>query len=227
MGNAMQEAFALNSLRASYGCVDWFPYDRYVPATSPGAAVTPDTPALTGESGGDIAAKRGVAVKNAAHLWALVLAAGDGSRLRDLTIRADGGPVPKQYCSLRGGPSLLEETLHRAAKVAPPEHISLIVAAQHRRWWSPAQWRLPASSLVVQPRNRGTAIGILLQLLHVMRLDADAKLVLLPSDHFVADEQILAEAIRSAESRVLSAPDQVILLGMPPSFPDADLGYIC
>src|SRR5258706_10806000 len=220
MGNEMHEAFTVTSLRECYGCVDWFPYYRHVEVALPGPAMPAVAP------GGGVAVERSVPVNNA-HLWALVLAGGDGTRLSDLTIRADGGPVPKQYCSLRGGPSLLEETLRRAARVAPPEHVSLIVAAQHRRWWSPARWRLPASRVVVQPRNRGTAIGILLQLLHVMRLDADAKLVLLPSDHFVADEQILAEAIRSAESRVLSAPDQVILLGMQPSFPDADLGYIC
>jgi len=182
----------------------------------------PDAPAATGTGSAG-----SVPVNCAAHLWALVLAAGDGTRLRDLTMRADGGPVPKQYCSLRGGPSLLEETLHRAANVALPEHISLIVAAQHRRWWSPAQWSLPASRVVVQPRNRGTANGILLQMLHVMRLDPDAELVLLPSDHFVVDEQILAQAIRSAECNLLTAPDQVILLGMQPSYPDADLGYIC
>jgi mannose-1-phosphate guanylyltransferase len=213
MGNGMHEGFTLTSLRACYGCVDWFPYYRHVPVTPPAAA--------------GVAANGGVPVNNAAHLWALVLAAGDGTRLRDLTVRADGGPVPKQYCSLRGGPSLLEETLRRAANVALPEHISLIVAAQHRRWWSPAQWSLPASRVVVQPRNRGTANGILLQMLHVMCLDPDAELVLLPSDHFVADEQALAQAIRSAESQLLTTPDQVILLGMQPSFPDADLGYIC
>ncbi len=200
--------------------------------------MAPDMPAVSGAGhagrlsapqrlGVGVASNPSVTVNNSAHLWALVLAAGDGTRLRDLTMRADGGPVPKQYCSLRGGPSLLEETLRRAATVAPPEHISLIVAAQHRRWWSPVQRHLSASRVIVQPRNRGTANGILLQLLHVMRLDADAKVVLLPSDHFVADEQILTEAIRSAESRVMTSPDQVILLGMPPSYPDADLGYIC
>jgi mannose-1-phosphate guanylyltransferase len=162
----------------------------------------------------------------AGDLWALVLAAGEGTRLRDLTLRADGGPVPKQYCSLRGGPSLLEETLRRASNVAPIKHISVIVAAQHRRWWLPARSALPGARIIVQPLNRGTANGILLQLLHVMRVDPDARLVLLPSDHFVADEQVLAQAIRSALANLAICPDQVILLGMQPSFPDADLGYI-
>ena len=50
--------------------------------------------------------------------WALVLAAGEGSRLRALTT-TNGVAVPKQFCSLQGGPSLLQEALHRAEAVAP------------------------------------------------------------------------------------------------------------
>ena len=46
------------------------------------------------------------------HDWALILAAGEGSRLRSLTT-TNGVAVPKQFCSLNGGPSLLQETLHQ------------------------------------------------------------------------------------------------------------------
>ena len=160
------------------------------------------------------------------HDWVLVLAAGEGVRLRQLTRGADGASVPKQYCSLRGGPSLLEETLRRAASVADSGNISLIVADQHRRWWQSMQSALPAHRLIVQPRNRGTANGILLQLLQIMRLDPDANILLLPSDHFVADEPTLIAAMRSSFMRLRATPGRIILLGMAPTFPDPELGYI-
>ena len=160
------------------------------------------------------------------HDWVLVLAAGEGVRLRQLTRGADGASVPKQYCSLQGGASLLEETLRRAASVADAGQISLIVADQHRRWWQPMQSALPAHRLIVQPRNRGTANGILLQLLQIMRLDPDANIMLLPSDHFVADEPTLITAMRSAFMRLRATPGRIILLGMEPTFPDPELGYI-
>jgi len=160
------------------------------------------------------------------HDWVLVLAAGEGVRLRQLTRSADGASVPKQYCSLQGGPSLLEETLHRAASVTDAGHISLIVADQHRRWWQSAQSALPAQRLIVQPRNRGTANGILLQLLQIMRLDPDADIMLLPSDHFVADEPTLTRAMHCALMRLRAAPEEIVLLCMEPTFPDPDLGYI-
>jgi hypothetical protein len=52
--------------------------------------------------------------------WVLILAAGSGTRLSSLTANGNGGPVPKQFCSLPGGVSLLDETLARAATIASP-----------------------------------------------------------------------------------------------------------
>lgn len=54
------------------------------------------------------------------NTWAIVLAAGDGHRLQCLTTTAAGVSVPKQFCSLQGGRSLLHCALQRAAMVAEP-----------------------------------------------------------------------------------------------------------
>jgi dTDP-glucose pyrophosphorylase len=37
------------------------------------------------------------------HTWALVLAAGEGSRLHTLTTTAEGAAIPKQFCSIAMG----------------------------------------------------------------------------------------------------------------------------
>src|SRR5689334_15770955 len=100
------------------------------------------------------------------HTWGLVLAAGEGSRLRSLTTTTDGQAVPKQFCSLRGGPSLLHEALQRAEKIAPRERICTIVAQQHQHWWNEPLAMLDPLNVIAQPENRGTANGILLPLLH-------------------------------------------------------------
>jgi mannose-1-phosphate guanylyltransferase len=94
--------------------------------------------------------------------WAIVLAGGEGSRLQSLTTDDSGDPVPKQFCSLRGGQTLLAETLQRAASVVEPNHICVIVAAQHRRWWEPMLSEMTKSNIIVQPSNRGTGNGVLL-----------------------------------------------------------------
>lgn len=160
------------------------------------------------------------------NLWALVLAAGDGRRLRGLTTRQDGLAIPKQFCSLERGPSLLEEAIERAASVVPVERICSIVAAQHRLWWADHLDTFPPENVIVQPRNRGTANGILLPLLVILERDPEARLILLPSDHHVREEGRLARALRYAASPPESAWGNIILLGLEPRVPDPELGYI-
>src|ERR1700733_5838750 len=132
------------------------------------------------------------------NVGAVVLAAGDETRLESLTTNDRGDVVPKQFCSLRGGQSLLGEALRRCEAVASSHHICVVVASRHRRWWRPLLAEVPAANVIVQPRNRGTANGILLPLLHIMARDPDARIVLLPSDHHLYEEHVLAAALREA-----------------------------
>ncbi len=165
-------------------------------------------------------------MNNDTNIWALVLAAGEGSRLRGLTTTACGVAVPKQFCSLRGGSSLLQEALQRARAVARPERICSIVAAQHGTWWAGALDALPEHNVIVQPENRGTAHGILLPLLHIAARDPHATVVLLPADHHVRDEAVLAGSLRRAAGLAAADPNTMILLGIEPDAPDTELGYI-
>jgi len=160
------------------------------------------------------------------NTWAIVLAAGDGSRLRSLTMTESGIAIPKQFCSLRGGHSLLREALQRAESVASPQNICTVVARQHQRWWQTELAAAPKSNVIVQPRNRGTANGILLPLLHIMTRDPEARIVVLPSDHHVCDEPVLAAALQEAMRKLDARREQVLLLGISPDEADPDLGYI-
>ncbi len=160
------------------------------------------------------------------HSWVLVLAAGEGRRLQGLTTTASGTVVPKQYCSLLGGPSLLEEALVRGEAIAPPARICTVVAAQHRTWWLQHTRSLPPGNVIVQPANRGTAHGILLPLLEIQRRDPDARVVVLPSDHYFDDETELARWLRAASARSLAGAGEILMLGFEPRSADPELGYI-
>jgi mannose-1-phosphate guanylyltransferase len=159
---------------------------------------------------------------NTHNTWAVVLAAGEGTRLSSLTTDRSGVPVPKQYCSLLGGATLLEDTLHRASRVVPAERVTTIVAQGHRRWWDGLRASM-ADRLVVQPSNRGTAHGILLALLHILERDPSARVLFLPSDHYVRDEHTLSDAMESA---LAMEGDALVLLGITPEEADPELGYI-
>jgi len=158
--------------------------------------------------------------------WAIVLAAGAGTRLRPLTANRAGMLVPKQYCSLESGPSLLHETLQRAFRIVPRRRTCVVVAEQHAAWWKPLADELPVCSIAVQPEDRGTAVGILLALMRILERDPNARVVVLPSDHHVVDEAVLARSLGNAIGALLYRRAEVILLGVTPEEPDPELGYI-
>lgn len=160
------------------------------------------------------------------NAWAVVLAAGEGHRLRALTTLPSGVAVPKQFCSLYDGPSLLQEALRRGGSVSSQSHVCAVVAEQHRRWWEDALRPLDAENVVVQPQNRGTANGILLPLMHILFRDPAARIVLLPSDHHVLQEHVLISALQDAVAQLDWRVDETLLLGIAPGEPDPELGYI-
>ena len=160
------------------------------------------------------------------HTWALLLAAGDGERLRPLTTTASGTAIPKQFCSLQGGPSLLHEALCRARALTSKVRTCAIVAEPHRRWWERQLWSLPVENRIVQPKNCGTANGILLPLLQILERDPRARIVLMPTDHYVSEETVLARSMRQGMDQLRWRSDEVVLLGFEPEDADPQLGYI-
>jgi len=160
------------------------------------------------------------------NLWSIVLAGGEGSRLSEITTGPEGRAVPKQFCSIKGGPSLIQQALRRGRDVAGLSHTLVVVAAEHRRWWSVELGDVPVENVVVQPCNRGTACGVLLPLMQVLDRDPEATVVVLPSDHVVEDELVLLAAINAATEHICHEPDRLVLLGLEPEGPDTGLGWI-
>lgn len=77
----------------------------------------------------------------ARRTWAVILAAGEGTRLASLTRDAAGNSVPKQFCRLDGGSILVHAALRRARHIAPPAQVRAIAGrARHapaRRCFAP------------------------------------------------------------------------------------------
>lgn len=160
------------------------------------------------------------------RIWCVVLAAGDGTRMRSLSQDANGKPLPKQFWKFDGKRSLLQVALERARGIAGPRRVVAIVAAKHRGWWQKELAGLPAANIVVQPQNKGTAAGVLLPLLHIARRDPQARVLVIPADHGVGDELPLRDTMLQALLEAERRPQELMLLGIEPDGPDPELGYV-
>ena len=158
--------------------------------------------------------------------WAVILAGGDGTRLKSLTRHIAGDERPKQFCSVLGGGTLLEETRDRTALELPPERTLYVVNRDHENFYRPVLINKPTDDLVVQPGNRGTAPAILYSLLRIAARAPRAIVAFFPSDHYISDNAKFMAQIRSALDTAAKRPDLVVLLGLEPESPEVEYGWI-
>lgn len=160
------------------------------------------------------------------HLWAVVLAGGDGRRVAAFTRDATGGSVPKQYSRAFGDVTLLERALRRARRLVPATRVVVVVAAPHRRWWGPLLDGIPPENVLEQPDNRGTAPGVLLPVRWLRQRDRAARMLVLPSDHYVRDEGALGESLVDAVDAIHRDDSRLVLVGMVGAEADTEYGWI-
>ena len=163
--------------------------------------------------------------QRAPHRWGVVLAGGDGVRLRELTQWMYEEDRPKQFCQLLGNHTLLEEARQRAERSFPPEQILFALTRAHEKHYLRYLADRP-SQRIVQPLNRGTAPAILSTLTRIAQADPDAVVSILPCDHYYSSESAFTAALESALEIVEQRTDSVILLGAEPNQAETEYGWI-
>lgn len=118
-------------------------------------------------------------------LWGVVLAGGEGKRLRGLVRDYLGTDAPKQFCAFLGRRSMAEHTLRRVTWLVPWVRLLLVATERHRPYVVSSLGVRQAGTVLFQPAGRDTGPGILLSLLHVLRRAPNAIVAIFPSDHFI------------------------------------------
>ena len=155
--------------------------------------------------------------------WAIVLAAGEGSRLRPLTRLLHGDARPKQFATIVGGRSLLQATLARTRAFAPPSQTVVVVAREHEALARSQLAEARDVHVLVQPANLGTAVGIAYPLAYLRAVAGDAEVAIFPSDHHVSRPERFADGVATALAESDGAPT---LIGVAAARADTQLGWI-
>ena len=138
------------------------------------------------------------------RLWAVVLAAGKGTRLGSVTRALCGRELPKQFVALTTQRTLLQETVERIAPLVPHERTVVVVSDRYAEIARAQLAFYPGVEIVVQPSDRGTGPGVMLGLAHVLARAPEADVAVFPSDHHIERPEALLNAVRRGHA--LSRP---------------------
>jgi mannose-1-phosphate guanylyltransferase / mannose-6-phosphate isomerase len=155
-------------------------------------------------------------------LHPVILSGGSGTRLWPMSRTL----YPKQLLRLVGEDSLLQRTVRRVAdreRFAPP----VLVANEEHRFIIAEQLReiaAPSRALLLEPVGRNTAPAACVAALMLAESEPEALMLLLPSDHIIADEAAFAAAIDRATAAARSGA--LVTFGITPHRPETGYGYI-
>jgi len=160
------------------------------------------------------------------NLWGLVLAGGDGERLKDFVRTRLNSDRPKQFCVFHGTRSMLGNTIDRVRRRILPQRIMVSVNNRHSDFAKQDLGEIDEGNIIVQPENKDTGPGILLPLLHLHRRDPGATVCIFPADHFVREEARFIDQIDSAVRYVKGHTHHLLLVGAEAQYPETDYGWI-
>lgn len=157
---------------------------------------------------------------------AVILAGGDGTRLKSLTRAIAGDERPKQFCPILNGKTLLDETRMRVALSIRPEKTYFSLTQKHETYFERPLWNVPKNQKIVQPENKGTAPAILYSLMRLAKMSPEATVAFFPSDHYFTDDESFMSHVDSAFRAVNTDPHSIVLLGIEPEKAETAYGWI-
>jgi len=160
------------------------------------------------------------------HLWAIILAGGDGLRMREYLKTRRNIDRPKQFANIVGTHSMLRHTIERVKRIVSLQRMRIVVNIQHLKYVHAEIPEPERKSLIVLPCNRETAVGILLPVVQIFAQDPSACITVFPSDHFILEEERFMNFVESAVDYVHRSPETVVLLGIPSKDADTNYGWI-
>jgi len=152
--------------------------------------------------------------------FALIMAGGQGTRFWPWSTAEN----PKQFLSVVGSEPLLTQTYQRLKKFINKKNIFIIADGKYLKNVRACLPGFPAANFISEPAPRNTAPALIQANIYLARIDPQASLLVVPADHYIAEEDVFAAeltaALEYAEKRC------IVTAGIKPTEPHTGYGYI-
>jgi mannose-1-phosphate guanylyltransferase/mannose-6-phosphate isomerase len=156
------------------------------------------------------------------NLYVVILAGGSGTRFWP----ASRSAYPKQFLSLVGQTSMLQQTLARIQAKATADHVYIVTNKRFSKIIEKqtAAFKVPKANILLEPSGKNTAPAIAWAASIINSRNPDAVMAVLPSDHLIANQKAFLTTIDQAVS--LANENYLVTLGIVPTRPETGYGYI-
>ncbi len=153
--------------------------------------------------------------------YCLIMAGGSGTRFwpRSRVVK------PKQYLSLFGDLSLIQESVQRFANFIPEDCIYVVSAKSQQEVLESQTTNLPKENMIYEPVGKNTLPAIGLAALFIAEKDPDGILIVSPSDHLIQNDELFQQCIESA-ALIAEKNDGIVTIGISPKYPATGYGYV-
>lgn len=154
--------------------------------------------------------------------YCVILAGGKGKRLWPVSRESK----PKQFLDFFSvGKTLLQQTYERMAKIVDAENI---LVATNMEYVELVEEQLPdvkRENILAEPVNRNTAPSVAWSTCRILHRNANARLVVVPSDQMIMDDAAFGKNISEGLDWV-GNNDALLTMGVKPTRPEPGYGYI-
>ncbi|MFT6095189.1 MAG: mannose-1-phosphate guanylyltransferase [Nonlabens sp.] len=151
------------------------------------------------------------------------MAGGVGSRFWPVSKQS----FPKQFHDMLGmGKSLLQMTFDRLQQQIPSRQILVLTNDAYVNLVKEQLPEMDFGNIVAEPAMRNTAPCILLAALKIQKMNPEASMMVAPSDHYIAEEDIFNEDLATAFQFCAVHTQALMTLGIQPTSPNTGFGYI-
>lgn len=154
-------------------------------------------------------------------MYAVIMAGGRGTRFWPRSREKK----PKHLLDIISKRTIIQETVDRISPLIPPENILVVTGKKHAGILRMQLPEIPAGNIIIEPEGKNTAPCIGLAALHVEKKAGDDVMVVLPSDHAIADCGKFLKII-SAGAQMAGQADALVTIGIQPTSPQTGFGYI-
>ncbi len=159
---------------------------------------------------------------NMNNCYCVIMAGGAGNRFWPISKT----PKPKQFLYAGDtGKTLIRLTYERCLKIVPQENILVVTADKYHDLVAEQLPELEDRNILLEPYRRNTAPCIAYATYTLMSRNPDARMVVMPSDHIIDNDEVFATTIKNAFEHIQSN-DVLMTLGIIPTRPDTNYGYV-